>query len=242
MSTYHHAGTVDIDVQVDLEIAGGATNTANLERALANAEFQPDQERVWRWAMIQEGVRAEVKFELLADLDDHPSQAIISFDDCQNLGAVNLRGTGFASRDIESRTITAKDGGVWREVEINVTGIAGFLLAKTAAAYGRHKPKDWYDIAFVLLHNDAGGPDVAIDRTIELFGDDLRGEVLSGIRDVAAYFDGPGAAGAQAYAQQIVADHPDNEDLDLGRAAADATLAVGRFCDRLLAAGSDLLG
>ena len=35
---------------------------------------------------------------------------------------------------------------------VNVTGLAGFLLAKTAAAYGRHKAKDYYDIAFVLLH------------------------------------------------------------------------------------------
>jgi len=36
-------------------------------------------------------------------------------------------------------------------VEVSVAGIAGVLLAKTAAAYSRRKPKDWYDIAFVLL-------------------------------------------------------------------------------------------
>jgi hypothetical protein len=49
----------------------------------------------------------------------------------------------------------------WREAEINVTGLAGFLLAKMAAAHGRHKPKDWYDIAFVLPHNDYGDGDPA---------------------------------------------------------------------------------
>ena len=36
-----HAGTTDIDVQVDLEIAAGAVNTKRLETALQNAEFVP---------------------------------------------------------------------------------------------------------------------------------------------------------------------------------------------------------
>lgn len=43
-SQFVHAGTVDIDVQVDLEIAGGSVNTARLERALSNAEFVPDDQ------------------------------------------------------------------------------------------------------------------------------------------------------------------------------------------------------
>lgn len=33
-----HAGTTDVDVQLDLEIAGGGVNTRRLERALRNAE------------------------------------------------------------------------------------------------------------------------------------------------------------------------------------------------------------
>ena len=44
-----HAGTVDVDVQVDLEIAAGAVNMVRLEQALANAEFEVDPQRVWRW-------------------------------------------------------------------------------------------------------------------------------------------------------------------------------------------------
>jgi len=41
-----HAGTTDVDVQVDLEIACGSVNTARLEQALLNAEFEPDSERI----------------------------------------------------------------------------------------------------------------------------------------------------------------------------------------------------
>lgn len=37
-----HAGTTDVDVQADLEIANGAINAARLERALLAAGFRPD--------------------------------------------------------------------------------------------------------------------------------------------------------------------------------------------------------
>ena len=47
-SRRNHAGTTDIDVQVNLEIFAGAANTRRLEIALKNAEFDPDRERVWR--------------------------------------------------------------------------------------------------------------------------------------------------------------------------------------------------
>lgn len=47
-SGFQHAGTTDVDVQVDLEIACGAVNASRLEQALRSAEFKPDNERVWR--------------------------------------------------------------------------------------------------------------------------------------------------------------------------------------------------
>ena len=48
-SGFQHAGTIDIDVQVDLEIACGAVNTARLERALRASGFTPEDARIWRW-------------------------------------------------------------------------------------------------------------------------------------------------------------------------------------------------
>ncbi len=56
------------------------------------------------------------------------------FDDCDAHGATNLRGTGFASKDVTERAITATDCGVLRTAVIDVTGLGGFLMAKTAAA------------------------------------------------------------------------------------------------------------
>lgn len=81
-----HAGTTDVDVQVD-------------------------PQRVWRWQTEADGRRAVVKFELLADLVGQRGGAIVTFDECEALGAVNLRGTGFASRDAAPMPIRSRVGG-----------------------------------------------------------------------------------------------------------------------------------
>lgn len=231
---WRHAGTTDVDVQVNLEIAGGAMQAARLEQALLNAEFVPDDERVWRWNLTDPaGVRATVKFELLADLDTEPNQATITFADCQHLGAANLRGTGYAARDIQVHRLSAKDHGTWRAVDINITGLAGFLLAKTAAAHGRRKPKDWYDIAFVLLHNDTGDASAAATRVREVFGEPT-GTIRTQLHDLRANFDGSDSQGASAYVHQLTLDHPGTDPIT---AAADAQLAVAAFTDFLLTSG-----
>jgi len=188
-SGYQHAGTTDIDVQVDLEIACGTVNAVRLEQALQNAEFEPAG-RIWRWKA--EGFEhTVVKFELLADQNDVPANVDIHFDGCTALGAANLRGTGFAARNIIVTTLRSKIGGDLRTVEVNVTGLAGFLLAKAAAARSRRKPKDWYDIAFVLLHNDAGGPAHAAAAVLEAFHAELTGAPRTAFDDLAANFRSP---------------------------------------------------
>lgn len=228
-SRYRHAGTTDIDVQVDLEIACGSVNMNRLEQSLLNAEFTPIGQRAWRWVSDDPSLRrAVVKFELLADLTDHAAGDTIHFDGCSQLGAVNLRGTGFAARDIETRKLKAKVGGIPYEVEVNVTGLAGFLLAKTAAAHSRRKPKDWYDVAFVLLNNDFGGVAAAAARVRKIFGQDLA-LMKTALDDLAANFQ-IGAQGPDAYSEQMRIDHPEMEARQL---RADAVLAVTEFYDAL---------
>ena len=104
-SEFQHAGTIDVDVQVDLKIACGAVNAARLEHALLHAGFAPENARIWRWVADGTMGMPVVKFELLADLHDQPAETTIAFDACENLGALNLRSTGFAARDIEIREL-----------------------------------------------------------------------------------------------------------------------------------------
>jgi hypothetical protein len=221
-----HAGTTDIDVQVDLEIVAGSTNARRLENALANAEFEVDPHRVWRWLWDDGGTRAVVKFELLSDLDDAPDGATLGFDGCESLGAINLRGTGFATRDWAPRELQAKVQGVLYAVQVRVAELSGFLLSKACAARERRAPKDWYDIAFVLLHNDLGGPIAAARRTGELFSGELGGPIRTALDDLLANFELPGAQGADAYASQMSSDH---EDIDQATLRADAAIAVREF-------------
>lgn len=225
-SSFKHAGTTDVDVQVDLEIAGGSISAVRLERALRNAEFEPDDENVWRWEADALDMPAVVRFELLADLEDHPNEATILFEGCEQLGAVNLRGTGFAARDSEVRKFSAKIGEDLYTVEVNVSGLGGFLLAKARAAYTRRGRKDWYDLAFVLLHNDAGGPDAAAAAVLDRFGDDIVGVTRSAIVDLRANFIDAGTQGPRAYVEQMLLDQP---DIDRTVTAADAVTAVERF-------------
>jgi hypothetical protein len=229
-SAFQHAGTTDVDVQVNLEIACGAVNTARLEHALLNAEFQPDSDNIWRWRTDGSGSRAVVKFELLADLDSAAAETTIRFEECDRLGAANLRGTGYATRDVEMRTLTARIGGDQRTVEVNVTGLAGFLLAKCAAARSRRQAKDWYDIAFVLQHNDIGGPQAAAKAVREKFGAETRA-FRTALDDLLANFADRDAQGPRAYAGQMLIDHPDLERTTL---LADAVVSVQAFFDEIV--------
>jgi hypothetical protein len=229
-SAFQHAGTTDVDVQVNLEIACGAVNTARLEHALLNAEFQPDSDNIWRWRTDGSESRAVVKFELLADLDSAAAETTIRFEECDRLGAANLRGTGYATRDVEVRTLTTRIGGDQRTVEVNVTGLAGFLLAKCAAARSRRQAKDWYDIAFVLQHNDIGGPQAAAKAVREKFGAETRA-FRTGLDDLLANFADRDAQGPRAYAGQMLIDHPELERTTL---LADAVVSVQAFFDEIV--------
>jgi hypothetical protein len=233
-----HVGTTDVDVQVNLEIAGGSEHARRLELALRNADFSPDSERVWRWETVQGGgYRAVIKFELLADMDDVAQGADVRFDKTDGLGAVNLRGTGYATRDHTTRTLVAYDQGARLSAEVNVTGLAGFLLAKTAAAQGRHQAKDYYDIAFVLLHHDeitgmeSGSAQAPAEVVLQRLG--VPTELRSAIEDLGANFADDHSQGTEAYVSQHAINHPET---DAATAATDAQLAVEQFTGILLGA------
>lgn len=122
-------------------------------------------------------------------------------------------------------------GGDLLTVEVNVSGLAGFLLAKSAAARSSRLPTDWYDVAFVLVHNDVGGAASAGDAVRARFEPDLVGVVRTALDDLLANFTNPGDQGLVAYAEQPLIDH---SELDAATVAADAVLAVGAFHRRLL--------
>jgi len=220
-----HVGTTDVDVQVDLEIQGGSVNAVRLEGALREAGFIPDSQRVWRWR-DQLAPAMVVQIEFLADLEDVPNQTTIAFDDCRSFGAVNLRGTGFASQDWDIRTVTADLDHGPKSVALRVATLPAYLLAKVHAARGRGLDKDWYDVAYVLLHNDDGGPVAAGQRVRDRFEAALVGPTETALGELAANFASVEAQGSVAYAATMFGLHP---ELDYDVLANDAVAAVGDF-------------
>jgi hypothetical protein len=91
--------------------------------------------------------------------------------------------------------------------------------------YSRRKPKDWYDIAYVLLHNDAGGVEAAAAAVTDRFGPELE-SIRTALDDLGDNFADITAQGAVAYADEMVGNHP---ELDHRTLLADAVTAVGEF-------------
>ena len=213
-----HAGTTDVDVHVEIEAQAGDPDSApRLEAALRTAGFVPDKERIWRWqTIVGHGRKAVIKFELLTDNPNAEANATISLPGCERLGAANLRGTGYASMDTAMHTLAARIDGELTTVDINVTGLGGFLLAKLAAAHGRRKAKDWYDIAYVLLHNDAGGPQAAAAHIEATFPGVFRsGSPRTWLVDARANFHDDRSQGTEAYADEALLHQPDEERAQL---------------------------
>lgn len=238
-TSWRHAGTTDIDVQVNLEIATRSEGALRLENALLAAGFTPSKiEHLqgtgsWRWqARLEYGDKVQVQFDLLADREDIPAGEIITFLDCKYLGAANLRGTQYAALDVEERELVVTAGKVKQTISFKVTGLAGFLIAKTAAAHSRAsgREKDWYDIAFVLLHNDLGGVGSAVQRVKEKFPEILNGSARTWLTELRANFVDSSSQGVEAFVSQMAADHP---DVEIETLSADAILAVTQFCEEI---------
>ncbi len=150
-----HQGTIDVDLHVELGLVfdRDETDLSWLERALERAGFVPIGPTGWRWRTGIGG--APVVLDLLCDVPDHLDQEIL-LPGCARAGAMNLPGPRAAALDVVLREIGAGPG---REpVTVRFAGLGGYLLAKSSAAHHRGKNKDFYDLAYMLLHNERSGP------------------------------------------------------------------------------------
>lgn len=165
-----HLGTGDLDLCLSLAIVTGDTaEYERLETALTAAGYEPT-DLSFRWRQ-RDGLHLEVEFFCAAS-DDRPAgkmfrpKATINPTAKHNFGpkltAIALDAGGVIEADvheIESDVDLPQAAGRTR-FTFRVTGLLGFLAAKTAALTGRDKPKDAYDIVWIL-ENWPGGPAAA---------------------------------------------------------------------------------
>jgi hypothetical protein len=83
---------------------------------------------------------------------------------------------------------------------------------------------------FVLQHNDIGGPEAAAKAVREKFGAETRA-FRTGLDDLLANFADRDAQGPQAYAGQMLIDHPELERATL---LADVVVSVQAFFDEIV--------
>jgi hypothetical protein len=220
-----HLGTTDVDVLLVSQIDPGA-DLGVVERALEALQFKPDPgQDGWRW---QGSIGSTlVRIEFLCDLDDYREGESIRPNGSHRLGAANLRGTGYVAHDYEWEHITgALADGTEVQVSVRFAGLQGYLLSKCAALRSRAATKDYYDLAYVLLHNRAGGPEEAAQALRNGPLTSALGPLQSTFLEVRERYRETSDIGPRAYAEQAIQVDPQAPDTEL---RADAVDAVQRF-------------
>lgn len=218
-----HLGTTDVDVllvtHVTLE-----RNFGHVEEALKAMDFRPANEG-WRWRGRFGG--PPVKVEFLCDLESRPEFELVELSGCDRLVAQNLRGTGYVARDWSWRELeaTLPDG---RDVSVRArfAQLSGYLLSKLVAARTRGADKDFYDLAYVLLHNRAGGPAAAAHTVGAGTLRDALPALQSTVLEIAERYRTPNAIGPSGFARESLRAAPDANEAEL---KADAVAAIGEF-------------
>ncbi|GAA4623042.1 hypothetical protein [Cellulomonas oligotrophica] len=169
-----HRGTADVDLYLEVGVVYDRDDLTFgwLEAGLRRAGFTPVRDDIaWQWAAHVAG--AAVRLDVLCDALDSPGRQI-ALPGCDALTAMNVAGPGGVGddrvrRDLpvspEDRAAVGLTGDDPSTVTVPFAGLGGYLLTKSAALLGRSAAKDVYDLAFVLLHSTAGGPE-ALARTM----------------------------------------------------------------------------
>lgn len=156
-----HIGTLDVDICFDFQFVTGATYATILEILQANGYYQTSPSKPFQWwkdVQIDDGKPISVEVDLLAAEyggtgKSHENQNL------QDVKARKARGSDLIfddfNRYIEVTIEGALPGGALDTVKCKVAGVVPFLVMK-GMAIGRGKPKDGYDIEFVIKNYPGG--------------------------------------------------------------------------------------
>lgn len=224
-----HLGTTDVDVLLIAQL-DGEVDRGEVERALERLRFQPDpRQDGWRWRGRVEGQPLVIEF--LCDLPDYREGESVRPGGCRRLAAANLRGTGYVARDHASRELEGVlSDGTRVTVSARFAGLEGYLLSKCVAVRTRAADKDYYDLVYVLAHNDAGGPEQAAQRLRTGALADALDPLRSTLLEVRERYHSTRDAGPTAYAESTLMVDPGADPAQL---RADAVDIVQRFCAAL---------
>lgn len=230
-----HLGTTDLDLCLSVAIVEGDTaEYERIEHALCTAGYEPTDVS-FRW---QQAERLQLQVEFFCPAgDERPSgrlfrpKAAMNPTAKQNFGstltAIALDAGGVIGDDVVvvQRDVVLPGERGRTTFEFRVTGVLGFLVAKIGALVSRDKPKDAYDIVW-LIENYEGGPAGAA-AAVAASPARVRPEVDVALRRLFDEFSAPDRLGPSSYVR-FMADGNMSAD-DRQRLARQARGAVSEL-------------
>ncbi|WP_141881758.1 hypothetical protein [Homoserinimonas aerilata] len=154
-SVVPHQGTIDVDILLELGpfFDRDELDFGWLEDALVDSGFiSLSGSGGWQWEVRIDEL--SVILEFICDVPDGPGLPL-RLPGTRNVSALNFAGPGPAAHDAIELEIRSALGA---PITARFAGLGGYLLAKATAVVSRALEKDFYDLAFVVLRNDNGGP------------------------------------------------------------------------------------
>jgi hypothetical protein len=227
-----HVGTGDIDLCLSMALVEGETETyERIETVLKRHGFR-EADVSFRWTR-KSGLALTVEFfcpagegrpsgRAFRPLESESPTAKANFGG--RLSALALEAGGLLTTDIEvvTRHVTLPDAKGALEVQLNVTGPLAFLVAKTDALHRRDKPKDAYDLVW-LIECWPGGPAAAAAAFAVRPAYATR-QVADAMKQIRTAFADNRAIGARSYARFL-----DNDSGEQARLERRAVGAVAEF-------------
>jgi hypothetical protein len=229
-----HVGTADLDLHLSLHLLDGETADYydaiidGLKSLGLKASVDGERERKWRWVGRYRGI--ELTVELLCPARttggrpempaaDTPAEANIGPGREITALAIGLGHLVPVDTVFIPRRVEASGGSL--TYEFPVAGLASWLCLKSDAIMRRNKPKDAYDMVWLI---DALGPEVAAEQiaTSPLLSSELADEVRHQLRMlILDQFKDTDSIGPRSYATFLEA-APGNTE----RRHAHGTLAT----------------
>lgn len=206
-----HVGTADIDLCLSVALVDGDTaEYQRIETELKRLGFQ-EGDATFRWIRDRNtGLPLTIEFFCPA-AEGRPAGRTFRPPAATNprakynlggkLSALALEAGELLTTDVEiiTRTVALPDNKGTFDATLRVTGPLAFLVAKADALTKRDKPKDAYDIVW-LIESWQGGPAAAADAFAARPAY-TNPAVIRGLQEIAKAFSEPSTHGSRSYAQ-----------------------------------------
>ena len=187
-----HTGSLDVDICFDLQWISEVAYETILNTLRENGYYQTNQNKPFQWwkdVIVDDGKPISVEVDLLSSEyggrgKNHEHQNIQDIKARKARGSDLIFGMGEKNRFKEIILEGRLPNGDRDSVRFKIAGVVPFLVMK-GMAIGRGKPKDAYDIEFVIANYPDG-----FDALVSEFKEDLDHPlVLEGLGKIRTKFE-----------------------------------------------------